>query len=141
MNVLDRLASTTGVQAIPLLRAPESWPPWVVGAGAMVLLALLDLAGAVAAKEWSHSGDALPLLAGVVAFLLLFWVYASALQYAELGLVTLGWIVVLQVGLLLLDRFRYGVQLPAGHWVAVAVILLAEGYLLLAPTAPSVGES
>ena len=133
MNLLDRLASTTGLPAIPLLRAPESWPPWVVGACAMVLLALLDLAGALAAKEWSRSGQALPLLTGVVAFLVLFWVYASALQYAELALVTLGWIVALQVGLLVVDHVRYGVRLPTGSWVAVGVILTAQAYLLLAP--------
>ena len=32
----------------------------------------------------------------------------SSLQYAELTLVTLGWIVILQVGVVMLDRFRYG---------------------------------
>ncbi len=74
------------------------------------------------------------LLLGVAAFLVLFWVYASALQYAELALVTMGWIVVLQVGLLMIDRLHYGVHLAPGKWVAVAVILLAQGYLLLGPT-------
>ena len=67
---------------------------------------------------------------------MLFWVYASALQYAELALVTMGWIVVLQVGLLLIDRFYFGVQLSAGKWVAAVVILLAQGYLLLGPSGP-----
>lgn len=117
----------------PMLRVPESWPTWVVGATAMVVLALLDLVGSIAAKEWSRQGGLTPAVVGVTAFLALFWVYASALQYAELALVTLGWIVVLQVGLLLVDRFRYGVELPSGHWVAVALILTAEAYLLLAP--------
>jgi hypothetical protein len=134
VNALDRLSAVTSLPTIPLLRAPDSWAPWAVGAGAMVLLALLDLAGAVAAKEWSRTGDAVPLLGGVVAFLTLFWVYASALQYAELALVTLGWIVVLQVGLLVVDHVRYGVRLPAGSWVAVGIILAAQAYLLLAPT-------
>ncbi|MEO3938595.1 hypothetical protein V3N99_17830 [Dermatophilaceae bacterium Soc4.6] len=134
MNVVNRLASATSAPTIPLLRAPESWPPWVIGASAMVALALLDLVGAVAAKEWSRSGDTRPLLTGVVAFLTLFWVYASALQYAELALVTLGWIVALQVALLVVDHVRYGVRLPTGSWVAVAVILAAQAYLLLAPS-------
>ncbi len=138
-NALDRLASAASLPTVPLLRAPESWPPWLVGASAMVLLALLDLAGAVAAKKWSRSGGALPLTAGVVAFLTLFWVYASALQYAELALVTLGWIVALQVGMLIVDHVRYGVQLPTGSWVAVGMILAAQAYLLLAPmTTPPV---
>jgi len=104
-----------------------------VSVAAMLLLALLDLAGALAAKEavvrrsWPLAG------VGVVIFLLLFWVYASSLQYADLGLVTLGWVVMLQVGVVLLDRYRYGAHLPRGAWLAVAVLLAAQGYLLLAP--------
>lgn len=124
---------------MPLLRAPETWPTWVVGAAAMLLLAALDLLGALAAKEWSRSGGAGWLATGVGAFLVLFWVYASSLQYAELAVVTLGWVVVLQVGLLLLDHVRYGVRLPPGSWVAVGVVLAAQAYLLLAPTGPPDG--
>jgi hypothetical protein len=75
--------------------------------------------------------------AGVVMFLLLFWVYASSLQYAELAPVTLGWIVVLQVGVVLLDRYRYGTQLPVGAWLAISVMIAAQAYLLLAPAAES----
>lgn len=122
---------------IPMLRAPESWPTWAVGATAMAALAALDIAGALAAKHWATSRDLVPLAAGVAAFLALFYVYASALQYAELALVTLGWIVILQVALVLIDRFMYGVQMGADKWVAVAVILAAQGYLMLAPTAQS----
>lgn len=124
----------SGFAVLPLLRAPESWPTWAVGACAMVVLAGLDIVGALAAKEWAASSRIGALALGIGAFLALFWVYASALQYAELALVTMGWIVVLQVGLLLIDRFQYGVHLAPGTWVAVAVILLAQGYLLLAPT-------
>ncbi|MEO7235416.1 MAG: hypothetical protein ABIW80_08585, partial [Lapillicoccus sp.] len=108
---------------------------WAVGAGAMVVLAALDIVGALAAKEWAASSRVGALLLGAAAFLVLFWVYASALQYAELALVTMGWIVVLQVALLLIDRFQYGVQLAPGKWVAVTVILLAQGYLVLGPAA------
>ena len=125
----------SGFAVFPLLRAPESWPTWAVGAGAMVVLAALDIVGALAAKEWAASSRVGALLLGSAAFLVLFWVYASALQYAELALVTMGWIVVLQVALLLIDRFQYGVQLAPGKWVAVTVILLAQGYLVLGPSA------
>jgi hypothetical protein len=128
------LATMSGFAVLPLLRAPESWPTWAVGACAMVVLAGLDVVGALAAKEWAASSRIGALALGIGAFVVLFWVYASALQYAELALVTMGWIVVLQVGLLLIDRFQYGVHLAPGKWVAVAVILLAQGYLLLAPT-------
>ena len=51
---------------------------------------------------------------------------------------TMGWVVMLQVGLVVLDRVRYGVELPPAKWVAVVVLLTAQSYLLLAPsTAPS----
>ena len=115
-----------------LLRAPASWPTPVVAAVAMLLLAAVDLAGAYVAKE-AVVRRSLPWgAAGIALFVLLFYVYASSLQYAELALVTLGWVVVLQVGVLLLDHLRYGSALSADKWVAVAVILAAQAYLLLA---------
>lgn len=127
--------------SLPLIRVPASWPPPLVAVVAMVLLATIDLLGSVAAKEWVVQRQPRPLLLGVLAFLVLFWVYASALQYAELALVTLGWIVVLQVGVLIVDRLRYGVALPVDRWVAIAVILLAQAYLLLAPSAEATAVS
>jgi len=66
-------------------------------------------------------------------------VYASSLQYAELALVTLGWVVALQIGVLLLDRFRYAVPIPGRAWAAVAVILVAEAYLLVGIGGPVMG--
>lgn len=121
-----------------LLRAPHGWSPVVVAAVAMVLLAVLDLGGAYAAKEAVGRRSPAFALAGLTLFALLFWVYCSSLQYAELAPVTFGWIVVLQIGVVLLDRFHYGVSVPRGHWVAIGLILAAQAYLLLAPsgTAP-----
>jgi hypothetical protein len=80
----------------------------------MVLLAALDILGALAAKEAVLRRSPLLALVGVPCFVLLFWVYASSLQYVDLGPVTLGWVVLLQVAVLLLDRFRYGVDLAPG---------------------------
>jgi hypothetical protein len=120
-----------------LIRAPERWPQPLVAVVAMVLLAVLDLLGAFAAKEAVLRRSPGYAALGAVLFVLLFYVYACSLQYAELALVTFGWIVVLQVGVLVLDRLRYGVQLPVGKWVAVLVILMAQGYLLFAPAAPT----
>jgi multidrug transporter EmrE-like cation transporter len=117
-----------------LLRAPASWPTPAVAAAAMLLLAVVDLAGAYATKEAVVRRSLPWAVAGIALFLLLFYVYASSLQYAELALVTLGWVVALQVGVLLLDQFRYGNALSADKWVAVAVILAAQAYLLLAPS-------
>ena len=121
-----------------LLRAPASWPTPVVAAVAMLLLAVVDLAGAYATKEAVVRRSLPWAVAGVALFVLLFYVYASSLQYAELALVTLGWVVALQVGVLLLDQFRYGNALSADKWVAVAVILAAQGYLLLASSESAV---
>jgi hypothetical protein len=116
-----------------LIRAPESWPQPLVALVAMLALAALDLGGAVVAKEAVLRRSPVLVGVGVALFVTLFWVYASSLQYAELAPVTFGWVVLLQVGVLLLDRYRYATHLPAGTWVAVTVILLAQGYLLLGP--------
>ena len=119
----------------PLIKAPETWPVPVVATVAMLCLAALDLAGALLAKEWAENGSVRALVLGAGAFLVLFWVYASSLKYAELALVTMGWIVMLQVGLVLVDRWRYGVELPTGKWVAIGILLVAQAYLVLAPSA------
>jgi hypothetical protein len=123
-----------------LMRAPASWPPVVVAVVAMLLLAAIDVAGALVAKEAVvRRSSGLALLGGLL-FLALFWVYASSLQYVDLGPVTFGWIVVLQVAVLLLDRFRYQTPLPRGAWVAVVVLIAAQAYLLLAPAPPGSGS-
>jgi hypothetical protein len=131
-----------------LIRMPASWPEPFIALVAMLVLAVLDLGGAYAAKEAAVRRSPLMAGLGVVLFVGLFWVYASSLQYAELGLVTLGWVVLLQVGVLMLDRYRYDTHLPTGKWVAVVVILAAQVYLVVGPagaagadqgTAPSAG--
>lgn len=120
-----------------LIRAPHSWPTPVVAAVAMLLLAVLDLGGSLAAKEAVLRRSSLLGVLGAGLFVVLFWVYASSLQYADLAPVTFGWIVVLQVGVVLLDRFRYSTSLQPGAWVAIAVILAAQAYLLFAGAASS----
>ncbi|MDC5698262.1 hypothetical protein OO014_13440 [Intrasporangium calvum] len=125
----------------PLIKVPAGWPVPIIATLAMLCLAVLDLAGAVAAKEWADNGNLRALVLGASSFLVLWWVYASSLRYAELSLVTMGWIVMLQVGLLLIDRWKYGLELPTGKWVAIVVVLLAQGYLLLGPSAASPAAS
>lgn len=122
-------------ELFPLIKLPAAWPVPVVATIAMVCLAGLDLLGALFAKAWADDGSLRALVLGAATFLVLFWVYASSLRYAELALVTMGWVVLLQVGLLLIDRWFYGVELPTGKWVAVAVVLVAQAYLVLAPSA------
>ena len=116
-----------------LIRLPEGWPQPLVAALAMVVLAALDLAGAFAAKESVERRSPAFAALGLACFCLLFWVYASSLRYAELAPVTLGWIVFLQVGVVLLDRHHYGSALPRGTWLAVGVMIAAQTWLLFAP--------
>lgn len=125
------------LDTLPLIRLPESWPLPVVATMCMAALAGLDLLGAIAAKEWAEKQTPLALGTGALAFLVLFWVYASSLQYAELAVVTMGWIVLLQVGIVLVDRLHFDNALPTGKLAAIVVILAAQGYLLLAPSTPS----
>jgi len=122
-----------------LIRLPESWPHSVVAALAMIALAALDLVGAYAAKEAALRRSVPMAALGVVLFVLLFWVYASSLRYADLAPVTFGWIVILQVGVVLLDRFHYGAQVSRGQWAAVAVLLAAQAYLILVSSMPASG--
>jgi hypothetical protein len=121
-----------------LIRMPDTWPATVTAALAMLLLALLDLAGAVAAKEAVARRSPVAACVGVALFILLFWIYASSLQYVDLAMVTLGWIAILQVAVVLLDRYRYAVPMPPRTWLAVAVLLAAETFLIL--TTPGTGQ-
>jgi hypothetical protein len=106
----------------------------------IVALAALDLVGSLLAKEWTTGRQRWIFVLGAVSFLALFATYARALRYAELSTVTFGWIVVLQIGVLLVERFRHGVQLPTGKWFAIAGILLLQAYLVLAPNETSAAQ-
>lgn len=99
----------------------------------MLVLAGLDLVGAIVAKEWTLGRSWWFFVAGVASFVVLFGVYAIGLRYAELSTVTFGWIVGLQVAVLVVERVRYEVDLPPGKWVAIVAILVLQGYLVLAP--------
>ncbi len=122
---------------VPLLHLPErlSVPvALLLGAG---LLAGLDLLGAVAAKNLAARHSVGWFLAGAAVFVLLFWVYASLLDLAELSVVTMAWIVLLQVAVVVLDRVRYQVHLNAGQVVAIAAILALQGYLVMSTSSAS----
>lgn len=113
--------------------APAGWRFYLLSFGAMLALAALDMLGALLAKEWAERHHGGWFLAGLLTFGVLFAVYAASLRVAELSVVTFGWIVLLQVGLLLVERFRYGVDLPPAKWLAIAAILALQAYLVLAP--------
>lgn len=112
---------------------PASWRFYLVSVGAMLVLAGLDVVGSIFAKEWAEGRHAGWFFAGLLCFGILFTVYATSLKVAELSVVTFGWIVFLQVGLLLYERLRYDVELPPAKWAAIAAILALQAYLILAP--------
>jgi len=121
------------LDVVPLMKFPASWPVPVVATVAMAVLAGLDLLGAIAAKEWAERQSIAAIAFGTIASVALFWFYASSLQYAELAVVTMGWIVLLQVGIVIVDRVHFGTMLSADKIGALIIILVAQGYLVLAP--------
>ncbi|MGX7679494.1 hypothetical protein ACSMXN_11435 [Jatrophihabitans sp. DSM 45814] len=119
----------------PLLKMTDVLPRTLLAVAAMLVLAGLDLVGAILARRWADSGSVAFLAAGLCCFAVLFWVYSSSLRYAELIPITFGWIAALQVGLIVIERVRSAAAVPAGHWVAAAAIVMLEGYLLFAAAA------
>lgn len=110
-------------------------PRVFVLATAMATLAALDFGGALLAKQWADNGSRLCFLIGLLTFVVLFAVYATSLKTAELSVVTMGWVVLLQVGLVLIDRFRYDVSISTEKWAVIVAILCLQAYLILDPFA------
>ncbi|MFN8662171.1 MAG: hypothetical protein U0075_09790 [Thermomicrobiales bacterium] len=110
-----------------------TWQFILTSLSAMIILALFDFVGAVFAKEWADTRQPWWFVAGLATFMGLFCFYAYSLKTAELSIVTIGWVVFLQVGLLLYERFRYGTELPPMKWAAIALILALQAYLVLVP--------
>lgn len=65
--------------------------------------------------------------------MLLFALFVVAIGYAEMSTVTIGWIVVMQLGLMVAESVRYGVTHSTDRWVAMGAIVALLGYLLAAP--------
>jgi hypothetical protein len=99
--------------------------------GAIVVLAALDLVGALLARQWADHHSNVALIGGVAVFGLIFVAYGKSLDYAELGTVTIGWVVLLQIGVVLIDRYRNAVAIPPGKWLAIALLLVLQAYLTL----------
>jgi hypothetical protein len=102
--------------------------------GFMLLLAALDFAGTMLAKEWTIHRAPWQLVLGAGAFVALFVVLVLGLRYAEMSIITLGWIVVLQAAVIVVDRSRYGTTITTGGWVAIVLIVVLQGYLVLGAT-------
>jgi hypothetical protein len=102
----------------------------IAAVGAMIALAALDFLGALLARRWAHGGSVVWFVAGALCFVVLFWVYGSSLRYADLVVVTFGWIAALQVGLLLVGRVGSTRPLPLHSWLTAGAIIVLEGVLI-----------
>lgn len=94
------------------------------------LLAAVDFLLGLVARSWSSSSSALMLVLGLALSGLLFWLYGVSLRHGHLSSITLGWVVLLTVADLLVDRFRFGVQLSPSKWLAAIGAVVLLGYLL-----------
>ena len=99
--------------------------------GSMLALAALDLVGAVLARQWADHRALISLMGGMAVFALLFVVYGRSLDYAELSTVTIGWVAFLQIGVVLLDRFDNGIDIPPHKLIAMGAIMVAQCVLTL----------
>lgn len=106
-------------------------------AGITLVLAAVDVVESVLAKEWSERRSLWMLSGGVVAAVTLFALFSVAVRYTEMSTVTLGWIVVMQVGLMVTERVRYGVDHGLDRWAAVAGMVALQAYLLVAGAQPT----
>ncbi len=101
---------------------------------AVIGLSGLDLAAAWMAKEYSLRPRVVLMAAGLVTSAALFVVYVKSLSYGDLWIVTFGWVALLQVGVVLVDRVRFGTSLSIRHVVLIAVLIVAQILLLTAPS-------
>lgn len=98
---------------------------------AMVVLAGLDLVGAVLARQWADHRSVVSLVGGAAVFALLFVVYGKSLDYAQLTTVTLGWLVLLQLGVMVLDGVGGQGTFSWDRVAAMAAVLGLQAYLTL----------
>ena len=128
---MNRILVVTPDATVPMLALPPGLPLPATLFVTAIALAVLDMGGAIAAKNWALTHSNMWFIGGVAVFTVLFWTYGSALQYADLSIVTMGWIVVLQVGLIVVDHVQYGVTFTPGQWLAITGVLSLQGYLVL----------
>jgi hypothetical protein len=100
----------------------------------MVALAALDLGGAVLARRYLENRSWLVLGVGCGAFAVLFVVYAHGLRYAELTTITFGWVVLLQIGVIVIDHLDRGAALPTDRVLVIGSLLALQAYLVVVPS-------
>jgi hypothetical protein len=99
----------------------------------IVVLAGIDIVGGVVAKSWALGRSPWAFAAGAVLFVLLFWVYGMSLRHGALSTITIGWVVLVTLADLGLDRFHYDVHFPLSKWIAALAAVALLAYLLVGP--------
>jgi hypothetical protein len=134
--ILGERRSTRRLALLPALAvvAVFGWltgrPAVLLVPGLIGLLATVDFLLGLVAKSWSSSSSALMLVFGLALSGLLFWLYGVSLRHGHLSSITLGWVLLLTVADLLVDRFRFGVQLSPSKWLAAVGAVVLLGYLI-----------
>ncbi len=109
--------------------------------GLIVVLAGLDLLSALFAKEWSVHKSWWLLAAGLLCTIVIYVVFALGLKVVEMSTLAFGWIIVVESGIVIAERVRYGQSLPVGKWFAIAGLMILQGYLLLGPSSADASTS
>jgi hypothetical protein len=109
----------------------------VIVIGLTLALAGVDVAESILAKEWSIRRSPWLLVAGIVASALVFVLFVLAIGYTEMSTVTIGWIVLLQVGLMVTETVRYDVSHSTDRWLAMGAIVCLLAYLVASPSSTS----
>jgi hypothetical protein len=107
---------------------------WLIVGGLIIGLAGFDFVAAVLAREWTEHRQPWQLVGSAAGFLGVFGLFVVGLRYTELTVLTFGWIVLLETGVVMIDWARYGVAMTPGRWGAVIGILALQSYLVLAPS-------
>jgi hypothetical protein len=97
----------------------------------VVLLAGIDLASGVVAKSWATTHSGWLMLAGCAMYLVMFWIYGVSLRFGELSTITVGWVVLVTVGNMALDKIHYQVNFPTSKWLAAILAVALLAYLLV----------
>ena len=105
-------------------------PVTVVAPVMIVVLAGIDILGAVVAKAWSDDRAPWLFAVGAALFVLLFWIYGVSLSYGHLSTITLGWVVLVTVASIGLDATVYDVHVPARKWLAAVAVIGLLVYLM-----------
>jgi hypothetical protein len=97
----------------------------------VVLLAGIDLVSGVVAKSWATTHSGWLMLAGCAMYLVMFWIYGVSLRFGELSTITIGWVVLVTVGNMALDKIHYQVNFPTSKWLAAILAVALLAYLLV----------